>query len=254
VFDNDALNGAAIVPADVTLTETVADPNGALTLNPDGSVDVAPGTPAGMYSLTYEICEVLNPTNCATAVVDVTVDAATIVGMDDDYSATPINSVSGGILPTIYANDTLNGAPINFSDVDSTITDPDGLTGLVLNSDGSLVVPPNTPPGTYMASVEICESLNPTNCITTVETIVVEAAPITATDDPTGVANASDGGVGVVDVLANDTFNGMPIDPADVTVTEAIADPDGVLTLNPDGTVDVAPGSPAGTYQLTYEI
>ena len=47
VFDNDTLNGSAVDPADVTLTETIPDPNGYLTLNPDGSVDVAAGTPAG---------------------------------------------------------------------------------------------------------------------------------------------------------------------------------------------------------------
>ena len=77
VFDNDTLNGAAIVPADVTLTETVADPTGALTLNADGSVDVAAGTAAGTYTLTYEICETLNPTNCSTSTVEITVEQPT---------------------------------------------------------------------------------------------------------------------------------------------------------------------------------
>ena len=71
VFANDTLNGDAINPTDVTLTETVADPTGALTLNADGSVDVAPGTPAGTYVLTYEICETLNPTNCSSATATV---------------------------------------------------------------------------------------------------------------------------------------------------------------------------------------
>jgi len=74
VFDNDTLDGVAVNPADVVLTETVADPDGALTLNPDGTVDVAPGTPAGTYELTYEICEVADPTNCTTSTVTVTVD------------------------------------------------------------------------------------------------------------------------------------------------------------------------------------
>ena len=41
VFDNDTLNGTPVVPADVTLTETVAEPNGYLTLNPDGSASTS---------------------------------------------------------------------------------------------------------------------------------------------------------------------------------------------------------------------
>jgi hypothetical protein len=76
VFSNDTLNGAPVNPADVTLTETVADPSGALTLNADGTVDVAPGTAAGSYMLTYQICENLIPTNCDTAIVTITVDLA----------------------------------------------------------------------------------------------------------------------------------------------------------------------------------
>ena len=44
------------------------------TTNPaTGEVSVAPGTPAGTYTLVYEICEFLNPTNCDTAVVTMTV-------------------------------------------------------------------------------------------------------------------------------------------------------------------------------------
>ena len=37
------LNASAIIPTDVTLTIVTPDPKGALTLNPDGSVDVAAG-------------------------------------------------------------------------------------------------------------------------------------------------------------------------------------------------------------------
>ena len=36
-----------------------------------GAVNVAPGTPAGVYEVTYQICEVLNPGNCDTAVATV---------------------------------------------------------------------------------------------------------------------------------------------------------------------------------------
>jgi hypothetical protein len=58
-LDNDTLNGTAVNPADVVITST---PNGPLTVNTDGTVTVAPNTPAGEYTVQYTICEVLNPT------------------------------------------------------------------------------------------------------------------------------------------------------------------------------------------------
>src|SRR5690606_21270630 len=71
VLDNDLLDGLPVVPEDVTLTPVGGDP--ALRLNPDGTVDVQPGTRGGTYTLEYQICEVLNPGNCSTATVTVTV-------------------------------------------------------------------------------------------------------------------------------------------------------------------------------------
>ena len=45
-----------------------------------GNVDVAAGTPAGSYSFDYQICERLNPTNCTTATIRVSVVANIVTG------------------------------------------------------------------------------------------------------------------------------------------------------------------------------
>jgi hypothetical protein len=76
VLANDMLNGVAVVPADVTITST---PTPELTVNPDGSVDVTAGTPAGTYMIDYQICEDNNPTNCDIATVTITVIANPLV-------------------------------------------------------------------------------------------------------------------------------------------------------------------------------
>ena len=72
---NDLLNGTAVVigaaQGNVILTG-ITVPAG-LTLNANGTVTVAPNTPAGNYNLTYKICEVTNPTNCSTVTSIVTV-------------------------------------------------------------------------------------------------------------------------------------------------------------------------------------
>ncbi|NJS15532.1 MAG: hypothetical protein HC788_14210 [Sphingopyxis sp.] len=56
-----------------------------------GDVSVNPGTPAGTYSFDYQICERLNPTNCAAATVSVTVIAAPVVATPDS-----MDGVNGG--------------------------------------------------------------------------------------------------------------------------------------------------------------
>ncbi|WP_397363389.1 gliding motility-associated C-terminal domain-containing protein [Olleya sp. R77988] len=256
VFDNDTLNGSPVDPADVTLTETIPDPNGYLTLNPDGSVDVAPGTPAGTYPITYQICEVLNPANCDTAVINVTVDPAPIDAVDDDFTGSPVNGVDGGDTTTVLANDTLNGVAVVPADVTLTPgTAPSPASGsITMNPDGTITVAPDTTAGTYTYDYTICEVLNPANCDTATATVVVDPAPIDAVDDSVGGVDGITGATDVVNVFDNDTLNGSPVDPADVTLTETIPDPNGYLTLNPDGSVDVAPGTPAGTYPITYQI
>ncbi|WP_281633130.1 gliding motility-associated C-terminal domain-containing protein [Flavobacterium luteolum] len=249
VLTNDTLNGLPVVLQDVNLTG-VTVPAG-LTLNTDGTITVAPNTPAGTYDVTYSICEKLNPTNCDTATVKIAVGQAVIDAVADDYSATPINGKSGGTTPNVLTNDTLNGLPVVWQDVNLTgVTVPAGLT---LNTDGTITVAPNTPAGTYDVTYSICEKLNPANCDATTATIVVGNAVIDAVDDDFGAEtiNGKDGGT-TQNVLANDTLNGAPVKLSDVELTE-VKVPAG-LKLNPDGTITVAPNTSGGTYEVVYSI
>uniref|UniRef100_UPI001CFAD73A hypothetical protein n=1 Tax=Luteimonas panaciterrae TaxID=363885 RepID=UPI001CFAD73A len=281
------------------------------------------------YTVVYQICEQLNPTNCDTANVTVTVSAAPIDAVDDSGSA---NGASGGVaVPNVLTNDTLNGAPATLSNVTLTQTsttnpnvtlDPatgavnvltndtlkgapatlskvtltqtsttnpnvtlDPATGAVnvLTNDtlkgapatlskvtltqtsttnpnvtldpatGAVNVAPGTPAGTYTVVYQICEQLHPPNCDTANVTVTVSAAPIDAVDD-SGSANGASGGVAVPNVLTNDTLNGAPATLSNVTLTQtSTTNPN--VTLDPaTGAVTVAPGTPAGTYTVVYQI
>ncbi|HUH45936.1 MAG TPA: gliding motility-associated C-terminal domain-containing protein, partial [Arenibacter sp.] len=70
VLDNDTINGTPVGPGEVILTSTPTDE---LTIDPDGSVSIAPGTGEGTYTIEYTICEVADPTNCDSAMVTVVV-------------------------------------------------------------------------------------------------------------------------------------------------------------------------------------
>ncbi|WP_217352361.1 OmpA family protein [Ruegeria sp. HKCCC2117] len=92
VLGNDMLNGSVLNPADISLgTSGTANDGvttlgldmtpaaGSVTMNAAGEIVVAPGTSAGTYVFTYEICETLNPTNCDTARISVEVSNPSLI-------------------------------------------------------------------------------------------------------------------------------------------------------------------------------
>lgn len=76
VLDNDLYDGDPVDPNDVVISLISAASNPGVVLNSaTGEVTVAAGTPAGDYTLVYQICMVNNPSECdlATVYVEVTV-------------------------------------------------------------------------------------------------------------------------------------------------------------------------------------
>ena len=263
VLTNDTLNGVPVSLTTVTITTVVpATPiNGGPvpTLNPaTGLVDVPAGTPAGTYTIGYTICEILNPTNCSSTTVTITVNAAVIDAVDDAFG--PVNGASGSPnAGNAFANDTLNGTPVNPAAITATVTTPatpinGGPVPTLNTATGDVSVPPGTPAGTYTIAYQICENLNPTNCDTATVTVTVSAAPIDAVDDPFPAVSATGGTT--PSVLVNDTLNGNPVNPAAVTLTPGTAPTpiSGSIVMNPDGTITIAPNTEAGTYTYPYTI
>jgi uncharacterized repeat protein (TIGR01451 family) len=265
VLPNDTLNGDPVDPTTVTVTVTTpatpVDGGPVPTLDPTtGNVDVPAGTPAGDYVITYEICEQLNPTNCAATTVTVPVTAAPIAAVDD--TVTGINGISGAAdVLNVLDGDTLDGNTVDTTTVTIAVatgsTVPAGLT--FDPATGNVSVDPNTPAGNYTFDYTICEILNPTNCSTATASVTVDAAPIVATPDTAPPSNGGSGEAGVINVLPNDTLGGDPVDPTTVTVTVTTpatpVDGGPVPALNPaTGDVDVPPGTPVGDYEITYEI
>jgi large repetitive protein len=254
VLDNDLLNGDPVIPAEVILTETIAEPNGYVIMNPDGSIDVPAGTPAGIYYLTYQICEVLNPLNCDDALVTVKVDPPQIIAVED--SETGINGHTGEVnVLNVFDNDLLNGNPVDPAEVSlfETVPEPNGY--VVLNPDGSIDVLPGTPAGTYVLIYEICENLNPDNCSDAPVFITVNAAGIAATDDNYS-SNPIDCELGGVagNVLDNDLLDGSPVDSDDVIIT--LTNDGGIVgaSISANGNLNIPAGVAVGTYYLAYEI
>ena len=262
-FAADTVNGVAASPSNATLAVAAGStvPAGLTFNTATGSVNVAPGTPAGSYSFNYTICETLNPTNCQTATITVTVVAALIAA--DPDSVAGINGATGatGVLD-VLPGDMLNGTQVTLAQINISVVTPatpasPGAPVPVLNpATGLIDVPAGTPAGTYNITYQICEKLNPSNCSTNVATVTVAPSPIVATNDSASGINGLAGATAVVNAFTSDTINGVAASPSNATLAVASGStvPTGLSFNTATGAVDVAAGTPAGSYSFNYTI
>jgi gliding motility-associated-like protein len=277
VLPNDTLEGNAITASDVIITTVT--PNEFLQLNPDGSVDVLQNAPVGTLTMVYQICEADQTDNCDTATVTVTIEApvitvtATSICVNDvpyiDYVVTAVNftPVNGVTIAWADGNNnvvtTMNNLPLS-----GRVLWP----GAVVDEQGKGIDWPGWifENNRWIEGADGFEKLRPTTNVTfTVnpsETITISYPPadpyctarptfaIVANDDTPAPITASATQTTVGNVLTNDTLNGSPVNINDVTLTTTISDPKGSISINPDGTISVAPNTPGGTYTLTYQI
>jgi len=183
------------VGGNVTLTPGAAPTPaaGSITMNADGTITIAAGTTAGVYTYPYTICEVLNPANCDTATATIVVSAAVIDAVDDGPTTIPS---TGATTPSVLTNDTLNGGAVSVG-VGGNVTLTPGagpvtaLGSITMNPDGTITIAPDTTAGTYLYPYTICEVLNPTNCNTANATIVVSPRPVVTIGDATTVTEGT---------------------------------------------------------------
>ena len=253
VTSNDTLNGNPVrLGTDVNITAVTGS---TLIIDPStGAVTVPVGTPAGDYSGTYTLCEILNPSNCVTREVNLSVQAALIDAVDDTTPSV-VNGLTGGVVGDITTNDTLNGVAVIDADMTITLTGDNNISTMpTVESNGTLNIPVNTPVGTYYVEYKVCENLNPTNCDEANATVEVSSASLIANADSNNSVNGTVGGVAIANVISNDTLNGSPITlGTDANITNVTNTT--VLEINSTtGAVTVPVGSVAGTYVETYTI
>ena len=162
---------------------------------------------------------------------------AALVATNDDFSGTPVVS-SGGSTATVFTNDTLNGAGFLDTAVVASITNDGGLTGVTINSDGTLTVPASSTPGSYTITYQICEAANPTNCTTATATVLVAGISDLQTVK-TLVSGTSEPGVGDTVTFEIVVTNNGGDEATNVTLTDLL--PAGLTATSNNG--DVTAGS-----------
>jgi gliding motility-associated-like protein len=224
VLTNDLLNGVAVIPSQVTLT-SVTVPAG-LTLNANGTITVAPGTAAGTYTVTYQICENLNPTNCDQATATVTV-----VNNPPEANPDTVSTDEDNLLVIdVVGNDTDSDGDLNQGSV--TVTNqPDNGTVTVDPITGEITYIPNPNwNGTDTLIYQICDFGTPALCDTAM--VIITVNPIN--DAPVvnqNLASTDEVIPVVIDVTPNDTDIDGNIDPTTLAVIDGPNN--GTVTVDP---------------------
>src|SRR6185436_105568 len=214
-----------------------------------GAVNVAPGTPSGNYTVTYQICDQANPTICDTTTVTVPV---VVIDAVNDVGAAVNGTTGGQSLADILVNDTLNGNPATLANVNLTQVSTTNAGVTLDATTGAVNVAPGTPAGSYTLTYQICDQSNPTICDTA--TVSVPVVVIDAVNDTGSTVNGATGGQSLANVLVNDTLSGSPATLANVILTQVSTTNPGVTLNVATGAVNVEPGTPSGNYTVTYRI
>ena len=186
VIGNDTIqNGTAGsvtlgATGNATISQTSTTNAGVNIDTTTGNVFVSPGTPAGTYTITYQICTKATPSVCDTAKETVTVPNLLDAVNDTYASVTPGTSTTSVI--TNDKNIAGTAAVIGTDDGQVSIrtsTDAAGTagawpTGFTLNADGTISVANGTAAGTYTLYYTICNQTAGSPCDTTSVTITVQ--------------------------------------------------------------------------------
>ena len=255
VLDNDKIGTATATTNTVSISVvTGATPKqpgtNTPTLDSDGKVTVPNNTPAGTYTIVYQICDKLNSGNCATTTATVVVSTPTITADPDTFTIT-----TGTSTKSVLDNDKIGTATATTNTVSISVgtgatPKQPGANTPTLDSDGKVTVPNNTPAGTYTIVYQICDKLNSGNCATTTATVVVGTTtptapvPVAVDDRATTPLNTPV----TINVLGNDTPEGAT---PNVTTNPA----NGSVSVNSDGSIEYRPHTDfAGTDTFVYEL
>ncbi|WP_298391661.1 T9SS type A sorting domain-containing protein [Flavobacterium sp.] len=244
VLSNDFINGFPVT-SNIILS-LINSPSG-LTFENDGTITVAAGTLTGIYTINYQICEILNPNSCSVGIATVIITPNILPNPD---AISYYNTPNGGNSMSVLENDTINTFTANeFNVLVSSSNLPSGFT---LNNDGTITVALGTAPGNYSFTYQICDSSNPNNCSSSTANFVL-SSNIQANPDAITLTTPPNGNPTSASVLTNDKLNGFFITNPNLVFLTAVSFPSGIV-LNSNGTLTIPSSYTTGNYILNYQL
>ena len=308
VFANDRLNGKPIDIQKVIFSLLPQSTPNTFVITKDGNIIVPAQTPVGHYTLNYRICDnsqtskdknfkpvcqtatvtiaVLQSVTTPTTVTSTTVTTTpTIITLSDDtytVTTTASTTTTATAVGSVFANDRLNGKPIDIQKVIFSLLPQSTPNTFVITKDGNIIVPPHTPIGRYTLNYRICDNSQTSKdknhklvCQTATVTIAIlqsvtttttTSSTVTATTTPTVITLSDDTytitttesttttATTVGSVFTNDRMNGKPIDIQKVIFSLLPQSTPNTFIITKDGNIIVPPQTPIGCYTLNYRI
>ena len=273
VLHNDKVDGNPATPTNVDITIPIDGGLTGITINPaTGKIKIPTDATPGAYDITYQICVKGATAPCDTAKVRIIVTEDVVPTPTINANDDPETQVAKGGVVDVLSNDRVNGDPATAANVDITIANEGGLTGVTADpATGKIKVPDNATPATYEVEYRICVKGATSPCDTAKAKITVTpdatpSRPIKAVDDDFGkVPNTVDyTTTNTVFSTGVDTLEGVPgtlspetdviLHKGAVTRQDGTAVQDGTVTMNDNGSITVKQGTPVGVYTYTYSI
>ena len=265
VLHNDKVDGNPATPTNVDITIPIDGGLTGITINPaTGKIKIPTDATPGAYDITYQICLRGATAPCDTAKVRIIVTEDVVPTPTINANDDPETQVAKGGVVDVLSNDRVNGDPATAANVDITIANDGGLTGVTADpATGKIKVPDNATPATYDVEYRICVKGATSPCDTAKAKITVTpdatpSRPIKAVDDDFGkVPNTVDyTTTNTVFSTGVDTLEGVPgiLSPERDVVLTPGAQPHENITMNPNGSITVKRGTPKGTYTYEYTI
>lgn len=248
VLENDELNDGPVQMFDINLSVITPFPQNTLVFNEDGTVDVPAGTSPGIYTMTYQITDLVGGESDQATV---TVRVFEMMPEANDDNAGEVTSAGADAVINVLHNDFINGEAATLENV-SLAEISNGTDGiLTLNTDGTVDVKAGAPSGLYQLTYRICDLASATKCDSAIVSVYVGVKVIDAVDDNFATYNQN----GVIgNVYINDRINGIPV--SSTQVIGKITDNGGLagLVLEENGVLRTSGNIAAGTYVLEYEL
>ncbi|MFC2481526.1 MAG: gliding motility-associated C-terminal domain-containing protein, partial [Capnocytophaga granulosa] len=273
VLHNDKVDGNPATPTNVDITIPIDGGLTGITINPaTGKIKIPTDATPGAYDITYQICVRGATAPCDTAKVRIIVTEDVVPTPTINANDDPETQVAKGGVVDVLSNDRVNGDPATAANVDITIANDGGLTGVTADpATGKIKVPDNATPATYDVEYRICVKGATSPCDTAKAKITVTpdatpSRPIKAVDDDFGkVPNTVDyTTTNTVFSTGVDTLEGVPgilspetdviLHKGAVTRQDGTAVQAGTITMNDNGSITVKQGTPVGVYTYTYFI
>ncbi|MFY8165363.1 MAG: hypothetical protein ACOVJ8_02150, partial [Sediminibacterium sp.] len=255
VFSNDSINN---IPATASNTRiglvTASGHPGILLDTATGIVSVTAPIAIGNFTITYSLCDTLNPSNCDTATITIQILPPVLIANTDTGF---VNGFIGSdSLLFVLANDSINGSKATLGSVGITIISAPTHPAISLDTtNGKVIVGKQIPAGDYLIGYKICDTLNnANNCANSFVVVRVTAPPIHATND-TAFVNGYDTTLAIINVLNNDSLNNDTIGLKVVLLDVYSSMPNCKIFLDTaTGNVSVFPRLAAGEYAFKYAI